>query len=691
MQFIPIRALDRFRGVLAAQLLSSYTVGTFLVNASSALGTQLTTMPAGYYAKITIEDEQILLSGFSVAGAVVTCTIATNGRGYNGTSAATHLSDTTVEIHFTKGDADNLNTHLMRFDDDGFILPFGTVIPAITDANTHTIAGDYTTVLTVGRAYFFRISSTWYRAIVRSASFGAGTTTFEITGDGLPGSGTINYMGVGFDGNTKAPVDYRLVKVATNNPADNPPAGYQWLFVKASGWHTKDSSGNIRFLHRVRATVSSSAGGLALVWSTANIYDITLTENITSVTHSAGVEGQEYILRIKQHASAAKTVVLAGKTRYSNDQTTYAMTQDVGAYDILTFIYNSTDDKYDLVDVQKGFQTSPVSTTVSFQIFGDGSDGIVALDGTNTYAGFLSKSGSTYTALRDIYPDQLTVDVGVILDMAGKEGPICKTSLVNNGTIRNNASNGGNGNNGDTSGGTLAGGTAGAGALGTSLPPGMAGAAAANVTNSTTAIQNAGVNGTSTAVSLGAGNAGNGGGGGNGGVINGGAASSGGVRTAAASFNPHGFLKSFPFVQYSTSGLIAMLGSPSGGSGGAGGQNNTSGSERPATGGGGGGGGGVLKVSARAISGSGVFECKGGNGGNGGNAYASSTNSGGAGPGGGGSGGTIIRITQSLTGTTTTNVSAGSPGTPGTGIGTGTAGSAGTSGTAGTVYDITVT
>lgn len=363
MQFTPLLKYDRFRGTLSAQLLSSQTSGTFQINNASALGSQLATMPAGYQTTVTIEDEHILLSGFSVSGSTVTCTIATNGRGYNGTSAAQHESDTTVEQRLNNDDVDNVNAHLNRFDDGGIINALGTVIPTITDGNTHVIAGDYTAILTVGRSYLFKVSSTWYRAIIRSASFGAGDTTFEITGDGLVTSGTILATGLGFEGNVYAPVDYQLVKEATNDPADNPPAGYQWLFAQAGGWHTKDSSGNIRFLCGVQASVSSASNVVALDWSVANVYDTTLTEDITTVTHSNGVQGQKYIWRIKQHASAPKSVTLAGKTRYSNTLASYTMTATVDAFDILEFLYNSTDDKYDLVNSRLGFQASPVATT----------------------------------------------------------------------------------------------------------------------------------------------------------------------------------------------------------------------------------------------------------------------------------------------------------------------------------------
>ena len=366
MLLTPLFHLDRASGLLAAQLLSSQTVGTFQFGSlsvpASALGTQSWNMPSGWKAVLTIESEQILVSGLSYSGGVVTATIDT--RGYNGTQAATHASTTAVEIHLTKATMDAVMNHLKQFDEAGMIVPTNiSTMPSITSATVHTLAGDYTSYFVAGRAYLFKVSSTWYRAVVRSATYGGGNTTINISGDGLTGSGTILSIGFEFEQSVYGGVDYELVKECTNIPAQNPPAGYNWLFTKAGGWYTKDSSGNIRFLTRVRATVSSSGGVVACDWSAADIYDITLTENITQVTHSNGVEGQVYKLRIKQHASAAKTVALntAGGTRFSNTISGYVVTTDLSAIDVLEFLYHGTDTKYDLVAVTQGFQASPTA------------------------------------------------------------------------------------------------------------------------------------------------------------------------------------------------------------------------------------------------------------------------------------------------------------------------------------------
>ena len=75
--------------------------------------------------------------------------------------------------------------------------------------------------------------------------------------------------------------------------------------------------------------------------------------------------------------------------------------------------------------------------------FGDGFDGAFVLDGTNTYASVMSKSGSTYTLLRSIFATTFQVDSGVTLNTAGY-GVWASTSMTVDGTVGsvgNNAAN----------------------------------------------------------------------------------------------------------------------------------------------------------------------------------------------------------------------------------------------------------
>jgi len=369
MSFIKLYVLDRASGLTSAQLLSSQTSGTFTfaVSVANPLGTQSWDMPTGYKAVMTINNEQILLSALSITGTTVTATIET--RGYNDTQAATHSSGSAISIHVTKAIIDAIENHIAQFSEAGLIIPAGvTVTPTITNAAVHSVAGvDVTSIFTAGRAYVFKVASVWYRGVVRSSSFST-NTTINISGDGLPASGTITDFGFEFEGSINAPVDYRLVKECSAVPANNPPSGFNWLFTKGGGWYSKDSSGLTRFLGVVQTTAASAAGVLALDLSLGNVFDVVLTENITVVNPTNGVNGQRYTLRIKQ-AAGLYTVVLGSSFRFSTSISGYSAVQVDGAVDYIDFTYNSDSTKYEIREIsigtQDGIVNAPNSQTLT--------------------------------------------------------------------------------------------------------------------------------------------------------------------------------------------------------------------------------------------------------------------------------------------------------------------------------------
>lgn len=396
MSYQKLLVLDRASFLLDAQLLSSQTSGTFTGSSASVLGTQSWNMPAGYKAVLTIENEQILLSAMSISGGTVTCTIDT--RGYGNTTAATHASGATCEIHFTKAGHDQLQDYLAGFDDGGFIVQ--SAVTTVVSATSHTISGDKTAIFTVGRVYLFKVAGTWYRALITAVSYSNPTTTITLLGDGLPGSGTVTNAGFEFNQSVNKAVDIELLKQVTTAPTVNPPAGYLFLWAKNGGWYTRDSSGNVRYLNIVTAAVSSSSGVLTCDCSAANFFECTLTENITQVTWQNGMDGESYFIRFRQHASAAKTIALntAGGTRFSNDIASYAVTAALSAVDYLEFRYNGTDSKWDFTKVTQGFQSSPTAAS------GLPAGVMVPFGGSATPSGWLLCDGTavsrtTYSAL----------------------------------------------------------------------------------------------------------------------------------------------------------------------------------------------------------------------------------------------------------------------------------------------------
>ena len=275
-------------------------------------------------------------------------------------------------------------------------------------------------------------------------------------------------------------------------------------------------------------------------------------------------------------------------------------------------------------------------------LFGDGSDGSVTFDGTNTFPGFASTTGSApnlvYTLTRDVFATTFTVSSGKTLNPAGYR-IFCMGAGSNAGTIQYLGAN-------------ASGATAGVGPGGGTLQP--PGNGATGVTG--VGAQAGAVNGTS-------------------GVGAGGAGGTGTAGAGGAARNPSSTtafpvrLPSAALAGVSVGKNIAAVQSPAGGIGGSAG----AGDGTTGTGGGGGSGGGIIIIFAWSFSNTGTITVAGGNGGNGSLGTGAA-----AGGGGGGGGGDIIVYTLSAWTAGTTTVTGGSGGAL---AGTGTAGSAGGSGT----------
>ncbi len=127
------------------------------------------------------------------------------------------------------------------------------------------------------------------------------------------------------------------------------------------------------------------------------------------------------------------------------------------------------------------------SAGLSIDRFGDGSDGDVALDGTNTYTSIgISKSGNFYTLTRDCYFNNLTISGSARMNTGSWRffvaGVFDATGAGTGAVTHTNTTFTGNGGNGDTSdnpglGGTVA--TSG-GSIGLSSNSGGGGAGAGN-------------------------------------------------------------------------------------------------------------------------------------------------------------------------------------------------------------------
>lgn len=354
-----------------------------------------------------------------------------------------------------------------------------------------------------------------------------------------------------------------------------------------------------------------------------------------------------------------------------------------------------------------GMTLTIAGTFQTWQGGGDGSDGVVNFDGTNTFS-FASTTGVApnlvYTLTRDILPSNFIVASGITLNVAGyatyTSGPVNIS-----GTVQSVGSNGSNGIVGSASGGG-AGGAGGAGAPGGSFPAGTAGAAGGlGATND--AVGGAGGNGSNLNPALGVSGAAGGTGGTAGGNAGGTAGTAGtatgetlrvvqGVNTlpftVAIGTNSANFTRFIPSGATSTITLSTSAGS-GGGGGGSGKGNQFAGG-----GGGAGGSGGVVFISGYSITvnASGVIKSAGGTGGNGGPAFDFDNNNpcGGGAGGGGGPGGPVILFYSSAGGLTNNGTISAPGGTGGTGgapVRGGGTGGTGPTGTAGNIYKLKVT
>lgn len=304
---------------------------------------------------------------------------------------------------------------------------------------------------------------------------------------------------------------------------------------------------------------------------------------------------------------------------------------DSNAVDQLTTVGAGTDVFANIIS--GALSSAPLTVPDYGGLFGDGSDGAVAMNGTNTFAGFATLVGSTYTLTRDVFATSLTVSSGVTLQPAGFR-IFCQGTVTNAGTIAYNGNNAsGATKGGNAASGSLQGGQSGGAGLATGT--GAAGGTA---------------NGTIGTGSSGAG--------GNGSGNSGGAAIAPKVASAAQYRIPAAILAA---ATTAAGAIAAPCGAPGGSAGGG---------DGTASGGGGGGGAGIIAILAWAVVNSGTISAAGGIGGT-----PPTGNCGGGGPGGGG---LILAYTLAAWTAGTTIVAAG---TPGSGVGTGTAGSAGTSGT----------
>ena len=289
-------------------------------------------------------------------------------------------------------------------------------------------------------------------------------------------------------------------------------------------------------------------------------------------------------------------------------------------------------------------------SVVNAGAYGDGYDGVCAFDGVATPVAGATLAGSTYTQQRDVFCETITVSGGVTL-ITNQWRTVAKTSITNNGAIRNDGNDGSTFNGGAAKAGNTIGG-GGAGAVG-----------------NTGAGTAAGAGSTETPRGLSAATGGGNGGAGGAGVSAGGAGGvTGAVFTVGRGDMHDGYLWALSWTGggVSAAGTFACFPTCSPGGGGGGGNGTV-------RGGGGGGGAGAMVLAAPIFLGSGTYSANGGNG------AVGAAGTGNVGGGGGGKGGLVV-VGYSSGSAPTISVAGGTGGAHG-----GTGGSNGVNGSSGLV------
>ncbi len=317
--------------------------------------------------------------------------------------------------------------------------------------------------------------------------------------------------------------------------------------------------------------------------------------------------------------------------------------------------------------------------------FGDGSDGDVVMDGTNTYAAFTTKSGNIYTLTRSVLANNLTIGGSATLRTDGFF-IFVKNKIDGSGIIEWGVPN--NGGSGSYSGGSGAS-PAGPGGAQSGTGPlkstaGLAGGVGGGT--SSTAGNGPGVGADTKTECIGS-NTNAGQQGGNGNSVAGSAGGAAGTRTAP--FTPFGIFRSLltMLMDKKSDNTLATITNQPAAPGGGGGRDGSS-SVCSGPGGGGAASGGLVVIFARIWAGSFTIRSVGGVGGAG--LAGQGVNTGGGAGGNGGNGGNAIVIFARKLWTGVFNLAGGAGGNGGASGGGGgdTAGANGLAGVAGTSYEI---
>ena len=94
---------------------------------------------------------------------------------------------------------------------------------------------------------------------------------------------------------------------------------------------------------------------VALVATLGAYYTLVPAQNFTLSNPTGALHGQRFIVRIKQDGPGGRIITLDTKFRLGTDITSVVLSTAGGKTDYIGFVYDSNDDKFDIIAFTKGF------------------------------------------------------------------------------------------------------------------------------------------------------------------------------------------------------------------------------------------------------------------------------------------------------------------------------------------------
>lgn len=99
----------------------------------------------------------------------------------------------------------------------------------------------------------------------------------------------------------------------------------------------------------------TDAATIAVDATLGNIFTVTLGGNRTLGNPTGAVNGQKLVFRIRQDGTGSRTLAYDTKFRFSGDISSITLTTTAAKTDYIGVIYHGSDDKFDVLAVNKGF------------------------------------------------------------------------------------------------------------------------------------------------------------------------------------------------------------------------------------------------------------------------------------------------------------------------------------------------